>query len=205
MRIRNRLMTVMLAAALAIPIGPLAANCALAQTAQPAAASQPAQVPQPDAGVNWPGAGYGAAALFGNVLYIPAKLVYALLGGIVGGGTWALTGGNTQAADTVWRSALGGDYVLTPQMVSGDQPINFSGPTQTEPVTTSAAGASSPPVTAGGSGVSTVQPLPPIPPSASASSSSAAPAMSGGTHPLDSGSGPVGGRNASPIGNTSIE
>jgi hypothetical protein len=206
MRTRNRLMIMMLAAALAIPIGPLAANLALAQAAQPAStASQPTQVPQPDSGVNWPGAGYGAAALFGNVLYIPAKLVYALLGGFIGGGTWLLTGGNTQAADTVWRSSLGGDYVLTPQMVAGEQPINFSGPTQTEPVTTSAAAASSPPVTAAGSGVSTVQPITPIPPSASASSSSVAPSGSAGMRPLDSGSGPVGGRNASPIGSTSIE
>jgi hypothetical protein len=204
MRTRNRLMIVMLAAALAIPIGPLAANLAMAQSAQPAAASQPAQVQQPDAGVNWPGAGYGAAALFGNVLYIPAKLVYALLGGFVGGGTWLLTGGNTQAADTVWRSSLGGDYVLTPQMVAGEQPINFSGPTETPPTTTSAADASSPPITAGGSGVSTVQPITPIPPSASASSSSAATSGTGGARPLDSGSGPVGGR-AAPIGSTSIE
>ena len=44
-----------------------------------------------------------------------------------------VTAGNTQAANTVWRSSLGGDYVLTPQMVSGQQPINFSGPTNTPP------------------------------------------------------------------------
>jgi hypothetical protein len=206
MRTGNRFMIWMLAVALALPIGPLATNCAMAQTAQPVStASQPTQVPQPDAGVNWPGAGYGAAALFGNVLYIPAKLVYALLGGFIGGGTWLLTGGNTQAADTVWRSSLGGDYVLTPQMVAGEQPINFSGPTQTEPVTTSAANAPSPPITAAGSGVSTVQPITPIPPSASASSSSPAASGTGGSHPLDSGSGPVGGGGAAPIGSTSIE
>jgi hypothetical protein len=206
MRISNRLTIVMLAAALALPIGPLAANLALAQTAQPAStAAQPAQVPQPDSGVNWPGAGYGAAALFGNVLYIPAKLVYAILGGFVGGGTWLLTGGNTQAADTVWRSSLGGDYVLTPQMVAGEQPINFSGPTETPPTTTSSAESASPPITAGGSGVSTVQPITPIPPSASASTAAPATAGTGGAHPLDSGSGPVGGRGAPPIGNTSIE
>jgi hypothetical protein len=194
----------MLAVTLALPIGPLAGSRAMAQTAQPAAPAQSAQVPQPDAGVNWPGAGYGAAALFGNVLYIPAKLVYAILGGFVGGGTWLLTGGNTQAADTVWRSSLGGDYVLTPQMVAGEQPINFSGPTETPPAPT-AADNSSPPVTAGGSGVTTVQPIAPIPPSTSASSSSTSTrGGSGGAHPLDSGSGPVGG-SAPPMGSTSIE
>ena len=102
-------------------------------------------MPQPaDNNVNWPGAGYGAGALLCNVLYIPAKLVYALLGGIVGGGTYLITAGNQQAANTVWRSALGGDYVVTPQMLAGQQPINFSGPTDTpptapEPVTSTSA------------------------------------------------------------------
>jgi hypothetical protein len=205
----SRLAVAVLAAFLAVPVGPLAANYAAAQDAQPAAAApaQSTQVPQPDSGVNWPGAGYGAAALLGNVLYIPAKLVYALLGGFVGGGTWLLTGGNTQAADTVWRSSLGGDYVLTPQMVAGEQPINFSGPTETPPAPTTA-DASSPPITAGGSGVSTVQPITPIPPSAAAASGTSASSTAIGAHPMDSGTGPVGGatrRGGSPMDNTSIE
>ena len=67
------------------------------------------------------------------MLYIPAKLTYAILGGIVGGGTSLVTAGNQQAANTVWRSSLGGDYVVTPQMLAGTQPINFSGPTSTPP------------------------------------------------------------------------
>ena len=124
--------------------GPLA-EYAAAQSAQPVgppAAST--QVPQPaDNSVNWPGAGYGAGALLCNVLYIPAKLVYAILGGIVGGGTYLVTAGNQQAANTVWRSALGGDYVVTPQMLAGQQPINFSGPTDTPPVEPAASTSSS--------------------------------------------------------------
>ena len=48
-----------------------------------------------------------------------------------GAGAWALTGGNTQVANTVWRSSLGGDYVLTPDMLTGKQPIYFSGPNKT--------------------------------------------------------------------------
>lgn len=90
------------------------------------------QVPQPAAGgVDWEGAGVGVATLVANVAYIPAKAVYAILGGITGGAGYALTGGNSQTADTIWRSALGGDYVLTPQMLSGRAPIHFSGPTTT--------------------------------------------------------------------------
>src|SRR5208283_118911 len=157
---------------LAMPAGPLA-EYAAAQ-AQPAAAGAPTQVPQPDANaVNWPGAGYGVGALFCNVLYIPAKLVYALLGGIVGGGTYLVTAGNKQAANTVWRSAFGGDYVVTPEMLAGKQSINFSGPTETPPEGPSASSSSG--------GVAPVAPLP------QAGSSSA------DGQPLDHGAGPAGG------------
>jgi hypothetical protein len=96
-----------------------------------ATASGP-QVQQTDSsGVNWKGVGIGAGTAAGNLLYVPAKLVYGLLGGIGGGAGYALTGGNQQVANTIWRSSLGGDYVLTPEMIKGEQPIHFSGPTQT--------------------------------------------------------------------------
>ncbi|MHB8381472.1 MAG: hypothetical protein ACYDC3_03910 [Candidatus Binataceae bacterium] len=180
-----------LAAILAMPIGPLAASLAQAQSA-PAAGATPVQVPQPDeGGVNWPGAGYGAAALFGNLFYIPAKLVYAVLGGIGGGAAFLLTAGNTQTANTIWRSSLGGDYVLTPQMVAGQEPINFSGPTETAPT---------PPDT---SGASAVQPMAPIAPASAPAASTASGAGATGAQPMDSGSGPV--RGAPALPNTSIE
>lgn len=88
------------------------------------------QVQQPaNGGVNWKGVGLGAATVVANVGYIPAKAVYAILGGITGGAGYALTGGNTDTANSIWRSSLGGDYVLTPGMLRGDTPIYFSGPT----------------------------------------------------------------------------
>ena len=152
-----------LAVMIAMPAGPLVENAAAqsSQTVGPPAATT--QVPQPaDNNVNWPGAGYGAGALLCNVLYIPAKLVYAMLGGIVGGGTYLITAGNQQAANTVWRSSLGGDYVVTPQMLAGQQPINFSGPTDTpptgaEPVTSTSAGTTT---TASSGGIAPITPLP---------------------------------------------
>jgi hypothetical protein len=165
-------------AALMLALAPI--SSALAQTAAPQAAPSATQVPQPDQNsVNWPGAGYGVAALFGNVLYIPAKLVYATLGSIVGGGTWLVTAGNSQASNTVFRSALGGDYVLTPQMVAGKQPINFSGPTSTPPPAPAAPNNASP---ASAGGTSSVQPIQPLPPTNVGASNSA---------PLDHGSGPA--------------
>ena len=68
-----------------------------------------------------------------NVLYVPAKLVYAVLGGLVGGGTDPANGGQRRAADPVSRSSLGGGYVVTPEMIAGKEPIHFSGPTDTAP------------------------------------------------------------------------
>ena len=66
------------------------------------------QVAQPEnGGVNWKGAGIGAAALLANVGYIPAKTAYAIMGGIAGGVGYALTGGNEKASNTIWRSYAG--------------------------------------------------------------------------------------------------
>ena len=92
-------------------------------------------MPQPDqsSSVNWKGVGVGAGTVVGNVLYMPAKLLYGIGGGIVGGAGYLLTGGNSQVSNTIWRSSLGGDYVLTPDMVAGKQPVHFSGPTDTAP------------------------------------------------------------------------
>jgi hypothetical protein len=195
-RIRSPFVATSLAAILVSFIaGSALAQNASAPPAPASSAASPMQVQQPGNGVNWPGAGYGAVALFGNLLYFPAKLVYATVGTIVGGGTYLVTAGNTQAASTVWRSALGGDYVLTPQMVAGEQPINFSGPTETPP-TASADGSAS--------ASSTVQPITPLPPLSSAPA--AAPSTTSGTsQPMDAGSGPVNSSKAETKSPKSIE
>jgi hypothetical protein len=179
---------------------PLAQN-ASAQVNPPApTAGPPAQVQQPQANsVNWPGAGYGVGALLCNVLYVPAKLVYAVTGGLVGGATYAVTAGNMQAANTVWRSSLGGDYVVTPQMLTGEQPINFSGPTQTPPETQPSAANSTPEMnaTANSGSVAPITPIPPSNPSGSAMNSP----TSARAHPLDRGTGPA----SSGLPNSSVE
>ena len=187
----SRLIAGTLALAMLAPIG-------APVFAQSSTASAPAsQVPQPqEGGVNWSGVGYGAGALASNVLYIPAKLVYALLGGLVGGGAWALTGGNTQTANTIWRSSLGGDYVVTPDMIAGKEPIHFSGPTDTPPVSAD-------------NTATTVQPITPPSTTASMPPASTAPAMSPASRsgqPMDRGAGSLG-HNGGPstLPDTSIE
>ncbi|HEX4211681.1 MAG TPA: hypothetical protein VHY56_14875 [Candidatus Binataceae bacterium] len=151
------------------------------------------QVPQPDqsAGVNWKGVGVGAGTLVGNVFYMPAKLLYGLGGGLVGGAGYVLTGGNKQVSDTIWRSSLGGDYVLTPDMVAGKQPVHFSGPTDTAPQ----ASANDNGRTVANTGYPTSSSLPPAGPAANSTS-----------HPIDNGAGPVGnGASSRRPPDTSIE
>ena len=62
-----------------------------------------------------------------SILYTPAKLVYAGLGGIFGGLAYVLTGGDEQTADTIWDASLAGDYYLTPAHLRGDDPVYFMG------------------------------------------------------------------------------
>ncbi|MBI3782763.1 MAG: hypothetical protein HY270_05105 [Deltaproteobacteria bacterium] len=62
-----------------------------------------------------------------NVVYVPAKLVYAGLGGLTGAFAWALTGGNEEVADSIWTPSTGGTYVITPTMMEGGQKVHFSG------------------------------------------------------------------------------
>lgn len=187
------------------PIGTLETQ-AFAQNNPPASSQSNVQVPQPDeGGVNWQGVGYGAGTIAADIFYVPAKLVYAVLGGLVGGGAWVLTGGNTQTANTIWRSSLGGDYVVTPDMIAGKEPIHFSGPTDTPPP---APDTTVQPIT-GASPVYTPAPnYSSAPSSYTAPQSYSAPAPHG-AQPMDRGAGsvggPGGGGSGSTLPDTSIE
>jgi len=128
--------------ALALAVLLAAAAPMLAQDFSPLATDHTQQVPQPaEGGVNWGGVGWGALSVLANIPYVPAKVLYALTGGLVGAGAWVMTAGNTQVANTVWRSSLGGDYVLTPGMLAGRDPISFTGPTSIAPPAAKAASA----------------------------------------------------------------
>ena len=72
-------------------------------------------------------AGLGAASVLLTIPYGTAKILYAGLGGIVGGATWVLTGGNSETAQTVWDPSFYGDYVITPDHLTGKKPLRFYG------------------------------------------------------------------------------
>jgi hypothetical protein len=169
-----------IALAVAIPAG------AMAQTAN-APASTPQVAQPPDSGVDWSGVGIGVATGALDLVYVPTKVVYGILGGIAGGAGWALTGGNSQVSDTIWRSSLGGDYVLTPAMVRGDEPIHFSGPTETSGQGSGAAA----PASSGGPSASSPASRPA---NVANAPMSVVPATSGAdasARPIDGGAGPV--------------
>jgi hypothetical protein len=75
----------------------------------------------------WERIGWGALTGLSNLLYVPAKLAYAGLGGVTGGLALGLTGGDMSTAQAIWEPSLRGDYFLTPGMIQGQDPISFAG------------------------------------------------------------------------------
>ena len=71
-------------------------------------------------------AGWGSLSMLTNVVYMPAKLTYAMLGGITGGMAYACTAGNLDTAESIWSASMGGSYVVTPRMLRGEQPVVFA-------------------------------------------------------------------------------
>lgn len=77
-------------------------------------------------------AGIGIACVFVNLLYMPAKVVYAGLGGLTGSFAYLLTGLNYDVADKIWAPSLGGNYIVTPGHLRNEQTLFFSGAVQEE-------------------------------------------------------------------------
>ncbi len=78
-------------------------------------------------------AGIGIGAFFVTLVYAPAKMVYAIVGGLLGGVAYGVSGGDKVVACRIWTPAIRGTYVLTPSHLRGEEPIRFAGlPAQTE-------------------------------------------------------------------------
>ena len=69
--------------------------------------------------------GLGSGLL--TLVYLPCKVVYAALGGVVGAFTYGLTGGNLETAQGVWEPSFYGTYVITPDHLKGNEPVRFYG------------------------------------------------------------------------------
>ncbi|HPG26115.1 MAG TPA: hypothetical protein PLW10_10820 [Myxococcota bacterium] len=71
--------------------------------------------------------GLGAAAAVSSLVYAPVKLVYATGGLIVGAFAWAFTAGDNNVAGKVFTRSLRGTYVITPEILRGEERLEFIG------------------------------------------------------------------------------
>src|SRR5207248_9199614 len=68
-------------------------------------------------------AGWGTLTVLTNVVYMPAKITYATLGGLTGGLAFPPTGGEPKTAATVRVTSMGGTYRVTPRTQQGAEPM----------------------------------------------------------------------------------
>jgi hypothetical protein len=93
---------------------PVTAACALA--ASPAFAEKPTKE-----------AKTGATTVLANVVYMPAKVLYAAGGGMVAGFAYLFSAGDKEVAKPILDAAIGGDYVVEPEHLSGEKKLVFFG------------------------------------------------------------------------------
>ena len=71
--------------------------------------------------------GIGAVAALSTLIYGPVKLTYAVLGLVIGGSAWGLSGGDQSVLEAVVNPAVRGDYVVTPQHIRMERSLEFYG------------------------------------------------------------------------------
>lgn len=71
--------------------------------------------------------GKGVAAGLSSVVYAPVKIAYALGGSIVAGLAWVVSGGDNDVAKPIIDASVRGDYVVTPQHLTGERRLEFVG------------------------------------------------------------------------------
>ena len=70
----------------------------------------------------------GVGAALCTLVYAPLKFAYALGGSVISGLAWAWTLGDTDVSGPILRSAVRGDYVVTPSHLEGRSDLRFVGP-----------------------------------------------------------------------------
>ena len=71
--------------------------------------------------------GLGMASFICSVPYGALKVAVAILGGVIGGFTYVLSGFDKRSADAVWYTTIEGDYVVTPDHLRGKKDLRFTG------------------------------------------------------------------------------
>ena len=71
----------------------------------------------------------GLAATTCTVVYAPVKVFIAGSGFLVGSTAWIVTAGRREPAFSIWERTVGGDWVITPEHLSGDRDFTVLGRT----------------------------------------------------------------------------
>lgn len=69
----------------------------------------------------------GASCVLANVVYMPAKVLYAAGGGLVAGAAYLFSAGDKEVAKPILDAAVGGDYIVQPEHLAGDKKLVFFG------------------------------------------------------------------------------
>ncbi|HEU4428874.1 MAG TPA: hypothetical protein VFT98_08975 [Myxococcota bacterium] len=69
----------------------------------------------------------GATTVLANVVYMPAKVLYAAGGGMVAGFAYLFSAGDKEVAKPILDAAIGGDYVVEKEHLSGEKKLVFFG------------------------------------------------------------------------------
>ena len=65
--------------------------------------------------------------VLGDMVYFPAKVVFAGAGALTSGVAYVLTLGDSSVSNNIWNASVNGNYILTPDMIEGKQPAHFVG------------------------------------------------------------------------------
>ena len=78
--------------------------------------------------------GLVAASVVSSAVYLPFKAAYAVLGGITGGLTYAVSmAKESEAANKIALNAFTGDWYIHPNILTKEEELNFIGPDDKSP------------------------------------------------------------------------
>ncbi len=72
-------------------------------------------------------AALGVGSVIATVVYAPLKVAYAVVGSVVGGGAYLVSGFNAETAQAVISPAIRGNYVVTPDHLRQADTLEFVG------------------------------------------------------------------------------
>ncbi len=73
--------------------------------------------------------GLVAGSVVSSAAYFPLKLIYAALGGVTSGLTYAISlGKDAETAKKIAKKSFEGDWYIHPNVLTGEKELNFGGP-----------------------------------------------------------------------------